>query len=133
MPIIHDEGLADVKEPEAVPEGRYDLRIVRNEERTSDAGNSMTMITIRVEDPEYPNARLFNHCLTRLPKDHTYWDLSAQLRKRFLKAFSIPLDGDNWDTDDLDGATANCLVVQETLKARSEDEEPFVVNKLRGF
>ena len=134
MPIIHDEGLADVKEPEAVPEGRYDLRIIKQEEKVSKAGgNPMTAITIKVEDPEYPNARLFNHYLTRLPRDHPKWGVNITTRQRFLKAFSIPVDGDDWATEDLDGATANLLVIQDILKARSGDEEDLLVNKLKSF
>jgi len=114
MPIIHAP-LGDVKEPEAVPEGIYDLRIVKFEEGESKKGNPMTTVFIKIEDAAYPNASIVRHWLMQ-PTSDTPSD-QRQMRlldtKRFLLAFGIPYEHDSYNTDDFIGATARCTLKQD--------------------
>lgn len=127
MPFI-DAALDDsVKEAEPVPEGDYELRIVKSEDGESKAGNSMTTVYMRVEDNNYPNAALVRHWLT-YPDSHTPQD-QRQMRlldiKRFLSCFGIPFEKGGFNSDDLMGATGRCMVTQE------EGDDGNVYNRLR--
>ena len=128
MPFI-SVALQDAKEPEAVPEGEYDLRIMKHEDGESKkSGNPMTTIFIKIEDAAHPNAALVRHWLVP-PTNETPAD-QRQMRlldiKRFLTAFNIPMEGEGFNSDDLDGATARCMLTQD------EDEESGnVYNRLK--
>jgi hypothetical protein len=114
MPIIHAP-LGSVKEPQAVPEGIFELRIIKFEEGESKKGNAMTTVYIKVEDAAYPNAAIIRHWITQ-PAHDTPAD-QRQMRlldlKRFLTAFGIPFEEDAYNTDDFQGATARCNLKQE--------------------
>lgn len=126
MPFI-PLAMNDVKENEAVPEGTYDLRIVKVEDGKSKAGNTMTTVVIRIEDAAHPNASPIRHWLT-YPDDNTPAD-QRQMRmldiKRFLALFEVDLTPDGFDSDDLNGAVARCLVTQE------EGDDGNIYNRLR--
>lgn len=108
--------LGDAQENKPVPEGeKYDLRIVKVEEKKSKKGNDMTVATIKVEDPRFPNAELINFYLLS-PNDKTEPATAASFLRnnaRFLQLFSVPYTDDGYDTDDLLGATANAVLAQE--------------------
>ena len=118
--------LEDVKEPEVVPDGNYDLRIIKAEDGRSKAGNDMTSIMIKVEDDRYPDAQVIRHWLTYpdedTPKDQRYLRLLDI--KRFLLAFGIPYEK-GFESEDLVGATGKCLVYQE------EGDDGNIYNRLR--
>lgn len=108
--------LGDAQEQKPVPDGAYDLRIVKFEDKKSKKGNEMTVATIKVDDSRYPNAELINHYLV-YPDANTKPE-TAQLflrnNARFLQAFGVPYDDTGFNSDDLLGATASqVLLIQE--------------------
>jgi hypothetical protein len=120
MPLIKAP-LADDFESQPVPEGAYDLRIEKAEDKESKAGNPMTEIMIVIEDTEHPNASPIFYYLNYPPKDHEYYNLMWQQNKRFLAIFGVPFDGDGFNTDDLAGATGNCML--DLIMSTYEDVE----------
>lgn len=127
MPFIKVP-LSDAKEQEPVPEGTYPVRIVKAEDGTSKKGNMMTTVTLRIEDPDFPNASLFSHWIT-YPGPNTPADQRAmRLRDigRFLELFEIPGEPDGFNTDDLMGATATADIKQEP----SDDDPNVIYNRL---
>jgi hypothetical protein len=126
MPFVN-VALGDAKEPEAAPEGEYDLRIVKSEDGESKAGNPMTTVYIKIEDSAVPNAALVRHWIT-YPDRQTPPD-QVQMRlldiARFLQCFGIPHEGAGFNTDDLLGATGRCFVGQE------EADDGNVYNRLK--
>lgn len=120
--------LKGVKEPEAVPEGLYDLRIVKVEDTESKKGNPMTVVTIKVEDADGKNPAPVYHYITYPTKDLP--DSQKQMRlldiKRFLTLFEVAYEeGEGFDTDDLQGQTARGLLTQE------EGDDGVIRNRLR--
>lgn len=109
----------DAKESEIAPEGEYDLRIVKVEEKkTGDKskipGEPMIQCTIRIEEPN-SNYSLFNHTLMIVTKktpdeNKDMYKLNIQ---RFLETFNIPHEDTGFDTDDLQGAEGRCMVTQK--------------------
>lgn len=128
MPFI-EVALGDAKEQEAVPEAKYPLRVVKSEDKQSKGGNQMTAVTLRIEDPNYPNAQLVNHFLV-YPNSKTIdstKDLFLRNINRFLHAFNIPGEATGFNTDDILGATAEVFLEQGPFS--EEDATP--VNRLR--
>ncbi len=115
MPFVN-AALGDAREPEAVPEAEYDLRIVKSEDGESKKGNAMTTIYIKIEDPQYPNAALVGHWLVHPTKDTPPEQVQMRLleTRRFLECFGIPYEGDGYNTDDFVGATGRSFLSQET-------------------
>jgi hypothetical protein len=107
--------LDDAKEAEVVPEGEYDLRIIKAEDGESKKGNPMTSILIKIEDAPIPNAAPVRHWLT-YPDNKTPAD-QRNMRlldiKRFLTLFGVPITADGFDSEDLVGATARAYLTQE--------------------
>jgi hypothetical protein len=118
--------LNDAKEPEAVPEGMYDLRIHRADEGKSKAGNDMVTVLIKIEDSQYPNASLIRHWITYVSKDTPPDQRQMRLldQRRFLQAFSVPYQEDGFNTEDLQGQTGRMMVKQE------EGDDGTVYNRL---
>lgn len=109
-------GLDNVREPECVPEGEYALRVVKVEDRESKKGSPMTVLTIRIEDAPIPNPAPVMHYIVP-PSDDAPAD-QAHFRvldiKRLLAVFNIPYDERGFDSADFQGASAKCMLVQET-------------------
>ena len=119
--------LDEAKESEAVPEGEYALRIIKVEDGESKKGNAMTTVTIRIEDPKYPEATPVRHWLTYPDSTTPPEQRSMQLlnTKRFLSVFKINIGNDGFDSEDLNGAEGKCLLVQE------QADDGRVYNRLR--
>lgn len=121
------QDLGDVRESQPVPEGEYDLRIIKADRVESKKGNMMTKVLIRIDDPDYPNASPISHFLVDITKDTP--EDQAQMRKldqkRFLVAFDVPHDDNGYDSDDLPGAEARMLLT------RDENDDGMVFNRLR--
>lgn len=119
--------LDNVREPEVVPEGEYDLRIVKKEDTKSKKGNPMTVCYIRIEDASTPNPAIVTHYLTP-PTSDTPPD-QVQMRsldiKRFVTLFGIGYDERGFDTDDLVGAVARGTLVQE------EGDDGVIRNRIK--
>lgn len=123
--------LDDIPEEEAVPEGEYELEIINVGEPKikEDTRNTVITCSIRVCDPDFPNARLVSHSMV-LPSEQT-WEqnqdtarMMMRNNKRFLRCFGVEWTADGFETEDLQGATGKCHLVQEEYQG-----EP--VNKLR--
>ena len=116
MPFIV-VALDEAREQEPVPEGEYDLRVVKSENRNSKKGNPITVVTIRIEDPNFPNAQLMSEVLNYPTAAHIPETKALFLRNinRFLHAFNIPGEAKGFNSDDIQGATASkVLLTQET-------------------
>jgi Protein of unknown function (DUF669) len=126
MPKIKLE-LDDVEEAVLVPEGEYELQIVRVEDGESKKGNEMTTIWIKVLDSEVKNPNLVRHWLT-YPTSETPPD-QLQMRlldiKRFLHCFGIDAPDGEVDSDEFQGATGKATIVQE------EGDDGNTYNRLR--
>jgi hypothetical protein len=127
MPLVKAP-LDDDFESQPVPEGNYDLRVISAKDKESKAGNPMTEIMIGIEDGEHPNASPLFYYLNYPPKDHEWYNLMWQANTRFLTIFSIPYDGDGFNTDDLEGATGNCFLELNVSEYEGNTSE---VNELR--
>jgi hypothetical protein len=119
--------LNDAKEAETVPEGEYDLRIIKAEDGESKAGNPMTSVLIKIEDAPIPNASPVRHWLTypdsKTPADQRNMRLLDI--KRFLTCFGVPMTAYGFDSEDLVGATGRAYLAQE------EGDNGEVYNRLR--
>ena len=127
MPYI-SVALDDAKEGEPVPEGEYELRIVKAEDGESKKGNTMTTVTMRIENAGIPNASPVRHWLV-YPDSSTPME-QRNLRlldiKRFLTCFGVPFDGGGFDSADLEGAIGRCMLTQE-----QNEENGEIYNRLR--
>jgi hypothetical protein len=126
MPFIN-VALDDAKEAEAVPEGEYDLRIVKSEDGESKKGNAMTTVYIKIEDNSYPNAALLRHWITYPDRDTPADQRQMRLLdiKRFLTCFGVAMEGNGFNSDDLIGATGRSFLYQE------EGDDGNIYNRLR--
>jgi hypothetical protein len=119
--------LTGVKEGEIVPEGEYDLRIVKVEDGESRKGNQMTTVTIRIEGTDVPNPAPVQHYITYptpdLPDNQKYMRLLDI--KRFLTLFEVPFDKAGFDSEELLGQTARGMLTQE------EGNDGIIRNRLR--
>lgn len=110
MPFIK-ANLDDVQEGTIVPEGEYDLKIIKAEETESKKGNDMIALTIKVDEKEYANARLIGHWLL---SDEGADEQQAYLRqiefKRFCVCFDLAYD---CEAEDMVGAVGRAMLVQE--------------------
>lgn len=124
--------LSDAKESDVVPEGEYDLRIVKAEDKDSKAGNPMTVVMIQIVSEEYPNASPLNHFITYPSDNGSEGGNAMKLRDiaRFLQVFSIPHTEDGFDTDDLQGAEGNCYLVQEEGQDKNGKANGMIFNRL---
>ncbi len=132
MPFI-EQALADAKEDVTVPEAEYDLEIISTETKVSKkaaaAGkttDNMVACVIAIRSDDYPNAAMIFHHIMLVTDPNYEWNhLWLRDQKRFLVVFSVPFEGNGFDTDDLQGCTGRCLVGVEKNE-RGED-----VNVLR--
>lgn len=132
MPFVAISGLDDVQEEKPVPEGAYDLRIV-NVATTDKEGNpmlskgedgkpkrSMIRCDIRIEDENYPDARLINHFLVFPVESDEDQTRKLMLRgiKRFLSAFGVEWTSQGFDPEELEGQTASNILVKLVANPR---------------
>jgi len=130
MPFIEAD-LGQDYEQEAVPEGRYDLRITdardgRNKKDTAD----LTMVMIKIEDKEYPQAATVFHYLNYASESDT--EQSRQMKMmmltRFLVLFGVKFEKDGFNSEDLPGCTAKeVLLKKERLDGRDDDSNSLVL------
>jgi len=114
MPFI-DAALADASEPQLVPEGRYDLRIIKVEDKASQSGNMMTVLTIQIEDRDQPNAELISlRIMHPAEKDEPRQKAFKLLQmRRAADCFGVPYTEQGLNTDDFLGATASEIDVRQ--------------------
>lgn len=125
--------IKDAKESEVVPEGEYDLRIVKSEDKDSKAGNAMTVVMIQIISDEYPNASPLNHFITYPSENGSEAGNAMKLRDiaRFLQTFKIPYTDEGFDTDDLQGAEGTCFLDQEEGQDKNGKANGMMFNRLK--
>ncbi len=127
-------GLDDTKEQEPVPEGEYDLRVIRFEPSTSKKGAPMFVAQIRIEEQDAP--LIYDYMMLPEP-DGEYNDMRLRGIARFLAAFEVPTEGNGFNPEDVEGSTAHLMVTQEIEPKKDEngniipDQEPIVRNRVR--
>jgi hypothetical protein len=115
------QAMSDAKEANAVPEGEYDLRVVKSERKEFKSGREGYALQIAIEDRDFPNAGLIFHnlMLTKDDDKDTTRNMILLGQRRFFECFGIAYEDDGFDDDDLEGATGRCLVTK--VNAQKED------------
>lgn len=116
--------LGNTKEPEAAPEGEYDLRIAKATRKDSKAGNKMTEVILQIEGGNFSPVFHYLIDVTRDTAENVRQMRELEL-KRFLTVFGIKFEDGGYDDEDLQGATGRVFLIQE------EDENSVTRNKLR--
>ena len=120
-------------EDELVPEGRYPLRIEAADEKTAKDGSDQIVCRISVQDSDYPNAGTIFHYLTAPGPDDDADKIrfKSKFIARFINTFSVPLDGDGFNSEDLPGLEGEALVVQTEMKDKEGKSTGEMRNELR--
>jgi hypothetical protein len=129
MPFINvGKSLDDVPEESAVPEGDYDLSIVSvGEPYTSEKGRTVIKVNLRVDDPDYPDAKLVLHAMA-FPNENDWNNeprtakLMLRNVKRFLKVFGVNWDDAGFDSEELLGATGRCRLIQDIYEGETNNK-----------
>jgi hypothetical protein len=107
-----DANLEDDLESKPVPEGEYNLTIVKAEDVISKAGNPGCnfMVSIDVEEGEATPIFYWMN----LPYDGCEYNAGfTRDVKRFLILFGIPHEANGFEVEDAVGATATCFLKTE--------------------
>lgn len=99
----------EVKDPETVPEGMYDLAVTKVMEKKNDHGD-LTGLNIIIDVVGYVEAQDVFHHLS-LPvdgDDEEKVNFKLRFLKKFLEAFDIPFDKKGFDMASLMGAQGKC-------------------------
>ena len=106
-----------------IPEGDYDLTIIKAEEKKTKSGDNMVNITTEVVGGEYEGRKVF-HNVVFLPKDHR----AAGMSKHFLKVIGQPFEGVvEVDPEAWEGAEfrAHVKIVDYKGKLKNEIDEVY--------
>lgn len=124
MPFIQMP-LGDVKESAPVPEGKYDLQIVKAVEEASkahreangeDADPNMLHCTFAIKSDEYPNASLFSSWFMYPEgEDENVDQMRMREINRLLYWFNIPHQPDGFDVDDVEGCEGENVPVGQDV------------------
>jgi len=119
MPFIEIKGLGDDYEDEVVAEGMYDLRVTdasdgRNKADTAD----QIRVILNIENSDVENPGAVFHYLTFPCEDDNKEQRRGKMRNisRFLKTFNIPFEKNGVNSEDMIGATGNCLIVGDEFE-----------------
>lgn len=116
MAFMELQDLGDDFEDVAVPEGTYHVRI-RDAKVGQTKAKDRDMITcqIDIEDQDYPNAATIFHyvCFPKADDKESTHRLMMQGMSRFLATFGMDRGAGGFDPEDLVGAEADVLLVQE--------------------
>lgn len=117
MPFIQAP-IADATEDELVPEAEYELRIAAVTEKDSKGtGKPMLEVLIEITNPpaEVRTPAPVFHYVSLPHEDDEPKALQYKLRmiRRLLEVFGVAFEDNGFDSDDLLGATGNCLVFQQ--------------------
>lgn len=132
MPFV-EAALNDAQEASVVPEGTYDLRVIKVEDRNSKAGKPMTVLTVQIEDQDFPNAELMNIYIM-----HPHPDDEPRIRnlrlldmRRAAECFGVPYEANGLNTDDFQGATARAVSVRQSEQPGRDGRPPRIVNEVQ--
>lgn len=131
MPKIRVPKLSEVREAKPVPEGEYELRIQSVDEKDSQAGKPMLAILHVIESSDYPDAAPVMHYLS-LPDEEEDDEKALNFKSlqiaRYCQLFGIEIpEDDELDTEDFEGKTANCNLIQEPFS----DDSDEMVNRIK--
>lgn len=124
----------DVKEPQPVPSGRYNLQITAAEVAQSGAqskrpGSPQFKVTIGLpEDLNAPNITQFIS-LPHEEDEKKSADYKALLLKRFLVLFNVPFDNSGVDPEKMAMEMVGCTATAE-VKLDDPDDKGNVYNRL---
>ena len=110
-----------------IPEGDYDLTIIKAEEKKTKSGDNMVNITTEVVGGEYEGRKVF-HNVVFLPKEHK----AAGMSKHFLHVIGQPYEGKvEVDCANWLGGIFRAKVKQAEFngKLKNEVEEVYEVDK----
>lgn len=116
--------LTKAKEAEVVPEGEYDLRVVKVTDGETKKKDPMTTLVLRIEDAAVSNPAPVMHYIT-YPNGGQYDDMRSLEIKRLLTLFNVAFDRDGFNSEELLGQTAKCLLVLE------EGDDGVVRNRMK--
>lgn len=117
------ESLDDVVERKPAPDGEYDLKILKAEEKESKKGRDMVQLLIGFDDGT--DAPPFNHFLLSWTDDDD--DAQVQMRKLEIKRFCAAFDvSEDFDATDLPGLTARKIFVKQD----EPDDQGIVRNRM---
>ena len=104
------EGFEDVKDPETVPEGKYDLVIEGGSEK--EENGVLKGLNIRIGIEGNPDAATVFHFIS-IPQpedDEGKVKNKQRFAKKFCDLFGVDLSGDGFELADLSGATATAYL-----------------------
>lgn len=130
MPLINASDLGEDLEDKAVPEGEYELRVVKAEYKETKSGeNHMIALAARVEGQDGEGISLVNHYIV-MPKDG---DVAAttRMRMRDLKRFLVAFGVDTKDGFDPETQTEELVGLTGKVRLVQEEYEGNVSNKIR--
>lgn len=110
MPFISDS-LDDIKEAHAAPEGEYELRITKAEEKPSKKGKAMAVIQFAFADTSVEAPRFMHYILAPDGEDEAQDNNRKREWKRLCQACGVDT---NVELEDLVGETLTTMVLQET-------------------
>lgn len=102
----------EIKEPETIPEGMYDLVVERVMEKKNDQGD-LTGLNVILDVSGYIDAAAVFHHVSLPQEDDDEEKANFKLRflKKFLEAFGIPFTKKGFDMVDFAGATGKVKLV----------------------
>ncbi len=126
----------DAQEPSVAPDGEYDLRIVKCDEKKTGPnskipGEPMLAVMIVIEEPGAEYLPIWHNLM--IPTKNTAEDNVQRYKlgiQRFLSTFGIAGDADGFDTDDMVGATGRCNVVQTEDERNGEPRNELRLPRL---
>lgn len=117
--------LNEVQESRPVPNGKYHLVVASAEEKKSQKGAPMIVVSLGIEGhDDAPNVTHF----ISLPdgSDPSKDNFKALMLKRFLHTFNIPFDSDGFDVETFPGSTGTA-----ELTLSEPDDAGNVYNRLQ--
>ena len=115
------KGQNEVPEESAVPgDKEYDVAIIAVGEAyvKEETGRTVLPLTIQIEDPDYPDAKLVGHWLTFPTEDDKEneprkFAMLARGINRFNALFGVTPAEDGINTEDYEGAKGRCVLTTE--------------------
>ena len=103
--------LDDVKEPETVPEGQYDLTIEAADAK--EENGSLKGVSIRLGIEGHPDAATVFHYLSMPMEGDDEDKVNFKLRfvKKFFAAFNIETENGGFELADLPGQSGKCKLI----------------------
>jgi hypothetical protein len=126
--------MGDAPEEGLVEEGRYDLRIMNKEVKPSKKGDR-TVLHVMIGVEGVPDVAPIMHFLT-FPNE-VDWKENSEMAKNFLRRvkrfctiFNVAFQSDGFNADDLDGATADDVLLKVEMGDDNTERNTIVVPRI---